>query len=836
MIPKVRMAFYSLPVFLIVMFSGCNGENITIAEKGKSPYVIILSSQSSPSEKHAAEELRYFIKLATGANLPIVGENDKQAATTPRIFVGSDGSADAFPAVFKDIDINGFGEEGFVLHTCKSSGSKIPDIVITGGKLRGTMYGVYTFLDKLGFRWYTNRITKFPENGVLKISQLDEKKVPVFMYREPFIKEAFDGDWAARNRVNSGAAALDSTRGSNMRVLGTHTMDIMVPLSLFKEHPEYFPLIGGKRVTGYVQRCLSNPEVVNVAAENMIKLMDENPNEKIFSLDQNDVEKNCECPECKKIIDAENYSGLYVSFVNKVAEIAEKKHPDKYISTLAYMFSEKPPKTIKPRDNVFIRLCPIFMCVGHPFTVCQLPETKAFNETLTGWHNLTDRIIVWHYCTDFAHYLMPFPNFKELTNAIKVYSQSGVKGLFLQGAYTSTGSSDSDMRAWVMARMLWEPENNPDNVVNEWIKGIYGNASEPMRAIYDLEHSRAADPKMHLRIWDFPSRELYPDITVTSLDSLFALAAQKAAGDTTALYYINKNRLGIKYIKLLRGSGELKTEGNVYKPSGNTMTKDDFTDFRKELDYFGITALREEPFDCSMLKLLEQRFEGHKIVSIENEELKINAVPDLGGRIINIIIKKTGTDILGKTDTSNMFYPAFGGYDEYTTVTWGSTGFALPYEAVINGHTLKLTGKASNGLCFTRLITLPENGKDIRISSSITNNAEHEQVCRLICHIELNADSTSSEVFSRDGNKKILREPVSDFYRDGDNKPAGNLGIKCSSGGWSIENVFLKDNIEACKLTQNKKSGTVNLEFFGFEQNLKPGEKLMLSNVWKIAD
>ena len=50
--------------------------------------------------------------------------------------------------------------------------------------------------------------------------------------------------------------------------------------------------------------------------------------------------------ECKKIIEDEGSpSGLYLDFVNRVAEIVEKKHPDKYISTLAYGFTVKPPKT-----------------------------------------------------------------------------------------------------------------------------------------------------------------------------------------------------------------------------------------------------------------------------------------------------------------------------------------------------------------------------------------------------------------------------------------------------------------------------------------------------------
>ncbi|MCE5249214.1 DUF4838 domain-containing protein, partial [bacterium] len=534
---------------LTVLFGFSCGSNglFTLAEKGKSVYVIVLSDAASPSERHAANELQGFIRLASGAELPIVTENDSRSQKSPRICVGPGKISDALLAKGNPVDFKALGDEGFILRTVKEGGSR-SDVVIAGGKLRGTMYGVYTFLDHLGFRWYTNRITRFPEGKALKSPVLDEQKIPPFMYREPFIKEAFDGDWAARNRVNSGAAALDSTRGGKLTVLGVHTFDQLIPTSLFRTHPEYFPLIGGKRVTGYVQRCLTNPEVVKIAAENMIAWMDSEPDQRIFSLDQNDVEKNCECPACKKIMEEECApSGLYVTFVNQVAEIVEKRHPENYISTLAYMFTEKPPKTVKPRKNVIIRLCPIYMCAGHPFTECTSEETKQFNETLAGWGKLTDRIFIWHYATDFSNYLMPFPNFIEFTEAIKTYSGSGVKGIFLQGAYTSPGSSDADLRAWVMARLLWNPSDNPDSLVNEWMHGIYGNAFVPMRAVYDLMHTRVKDPNLHLRIFDAPTHELWPDSVIAGMDSLYTSAESLAAGDSTALYYVRKNRMSVKY-------------------------------------------------------------------------------------------------------------------------------------------------------------------------------------------------------------------------------------------------------------------------------------------------
>lgn len=822
-------------LFCATVLSCGAGKTYIIAGEGKSSYAIVLSAAPSPSERHAAEELQRFVKLATGAELPVVAEGDSRAQQPPRIFVGFSAAAEKLLTSGKSAVSDSLGDEGFIIRTVAAGGGS-PDIVIAGGKLRGAMYGVYTFLDRLGFRWYTNRVTRFPEGKVLKGIALDERVVPTFMYREPFIKEAFDGDWAARNRVNSGNAALDSTRGGNVTVLGVHTFDQLIPTSLFKQHPEYFPLIGGKRVTGYVQRCLTNPDVVKIAAENLIAWMDSDPAHHIFTLSQNDVEKYCECPECKKIMDAEGApSGLYIDFVNKVAEIVEKKHPENYVCTLAYIFTEKPPKTMRPRKNVLVRLCPIFMCAGHPFTECTSPETKQFSETLAGWSKLTNQIFIWHYATDFSNYLMPFPNYRNFTTSIKTYAKSGVTGIFMQGSYTSPGGSDADMRAWVMARLLWNPVDDPDALVNEWMHAIYGPAYAPMRAIFDLGEKRMKSPDIHLRIFNAPTSDIWPDAAVASMDSLYAIAEKLAAPDSTALYYVRKNRLAIQYVKLLRDSGKLEVADGKYKPSGNKQTMSDYDRFMDGIKQFGITGLREEPFDCNCITLLKQRFEDHPVVSVENADMRLDVVPDLGGRIVGLTLKSSGENILGRTDAMNYFYPAYGGYEESTTRTWFSTGFANAYTAEVKGRALILTGKCNNGLVFKRTITLPVKGTSITIGSSITNETKAPVIARLVCHMEVSADPAGATVMTAGKGGVMQQVKTESFYLDGEKRPAGAWKVTSVKGGWSLENRF-PDSVESCRLSCDGAAKTIIMETSGFEQELAPGKGLKMENVWEVGN
>ena len=79
---------------------------------------------------------------------------------------------------------------------------------------------------------------------------------------------------------------------------------------------------------------------------------------KNFAVSQNDGKLYCQCEKCTGIDKREeSHMGVLLNFVNKVADGVGKKYPDVKIGTLAYQYSHKPPKNIRPRDNVQINLC-----------------------------------------------------------------------------------------------------------------------------------------------------------------------------------------------------------------------------------------------------------------------------------------------------------------------------------------------------------------------------------------------------------------------------------------------------------------------------------------------
>ena len=112
-------------------------------KNGQSEYAIVLCDDASVSEKTAAEELQAYLRQISGAELPLVNSKDLEDGRK-HIYVGFNKEYAAECGVEAPDDI----DEGYTYRTVGDN------IWIYCGKNRGTMYGVYAFLEnEFGVRW-----------------------------------------------------------------------------------------------------------------------------------------------------------------------------------------------------------------------------------------------------------------------------------------------------------------------------------------------------------------------------------------------------------------------------------------------------------------------------------------------------------------------------------------------------------------------------------------------------------------------------------------------------------------------------------------------------------
>lgn len=503
---------------------------IVIVKDGRSNWSIVAEGKA-PALNHGAKELQTFLKQMSGAELPILGAAPKSSKV---ILVRTDSK---------------LAEEEYTLKTGPNG------LTISGGGKRGAMYGCYGFLqDVLGCRWFTSNIARVPKSSTIAISKLNTHETPAFEYREPFFTEAFEKVWAVRNRTNGNSQLLDESVGGKISYgKFVHTFfELVSPEQYFAAHPEYFSMINGQRMNGYRQLCLTNSDVLKLTIAKVKEWIKENPTATIFSVSQNDTYSNCQCDACKKIEqEEESPAGPLLRFVNQVADEVGKGYPNVLIDTLAYQWSEKPPKNEKPHKNVRVRLAPIGACFSHALNACDKNKTPLAN--LQAWAKITNQLYIWHYCTDFANYLQPLPCLDEIAGDIKLFRDSGVVGVFDEGAYPPGGCGDmAELKSYLLARLMWNPDLDAKAIVTEFLTGVYGAAAPMIQEWLDLTHGAARKNNVHATIYDPPTAPYFNDPMLERGHKLFAAAEYRTIDDPAAHEMVQKAKMGLQYLEFMR--------------------------------------------------------------------------------------------------------------------------------------------------------------------------------------------------------------------------------------------------------------------------------------------
>lgn len=801
-----------------------------LVREGKSAYAIVIAPDASLSERHGAAELQKFLEQISGARLPVTAE--------PRpsmILVGRSPALDKLDPTIPFADL---GTEGFALKT------KGRQLIIAGGRLRGSMYGVYEFLERLGCRWFTADVSRIPRMRSIALPVLDEIQKPAFEAREPFFPEARDPDWAARNKVNGQSMRLDAARGGKVLAYpGGHSFAALVPPEkYFKTHPEYFSLVDGKRrIDEYSsQLCLTNPDVLGVAIATVEQWIAEHPEATNLSVVQNDGEGWCECDHCRRVEAEEGgaHSGPVLRFVNAVAEAIEKKHPDKLIDTFAYSYTMEPPAKARPRRNVRVRVCPIEACFAHPFERCEY--NAAVMRNLAAWSRISGQLYAWHYNINFLHYLLPFPDFDELAADIPMYRRHGVVGLFMEGSTdTEGGAENAELRSYVMAKLMWNTGLDANRLIDEFHEAYYAKAAKPMRAYFDLLHSgvrQAPDgPERHFWIEDPPSAPYLGGDLVSKATGLFSEAELQADNDTVRAH-IAKARLAVDYLRISRAK-RFVVKGDSYRPEDLDGVRKMWNDLVAACRKFGMRHISENSTIDEEDSHFRELVHPYRVATLENDRLAVHVVPELSGRITHILDKRTGRNLIREPEpmgTRSKIYPEMGGltvnaFTDYVAhaahrfgpweVEAGATRDALSLYAT-SGE-LGIRRKLRLDGAFLRTETVLENRSGAPVEALLESRWEADprgQATALVAYRKQGGGTAEQRLLS------IGRQTYS-----GADVPDGEWRLINRDGDAVTVNRFSKAEVARCYLDW----GHINENYVGMAvvsplRKLQPGERLTL--------
>lgn len=475
--------------------------SLSIAGNDISEYALIVDEDADTCNTFAATELVTYIKKTCGAALPTYTAAEYASATdapSRRIVLSVD-----YPAL---------GDEAFTIRV-EDNG----DLTILGGRYRGCMYGVYSLLRDIGWRFASDSIGKYVEylyeaESVDLTAELNRTEDSDIAYRYLWNAGSYN-----KNSSNLGVKLFSNARDFSRKKYGIYGT---VPCATHGISDVDFGDFYDKGNASVKQPCYSNEDILD-CIETYCRSTVENRLESgqtigrelsYLDISQFDNMNFCYCETCYDILLEEgSESGTVLRMTNRMADVV-MEYCDKdagemiYVTMLAYAGTNEPPRVTVPEENVKIAYCFYIgsghnACSNHPIDGSQCdPQSFSSNcdyaEEFQGWRDIctNDNLQVWYY--PLTAYDVPFqPDmYTPIYDSIKYLVESGISGIVSCG-HTSLGITNHELSSYLISLMSWNSDISREEfygLIEEWYFICYGDAGSYMYD-YFLEVEKACD-------------------------------------------------------------------------------------------------------------------------------------------------------------------------------------------------------------------------------------------------------------------------------------------------------------------------------------------------------
>lgn len=539
------------------VFAGAADSDFNISDA-----VIVIAEDASITDNYAANRLKYYLDKITDGDIQIV---DDTAEYQFEISVGATKRSDA--------DFSSAADGSYIITSTDN------ELIIDGAGNKGTINGVYAFLEKYcDCHWYESEVIIIPENENLTVeSGIDVEYAPFFEYTETDTTSSRDPEFSIANGLTGGIYKnLTEEQGGDVEYLGgsSHTLvnRYCKPSLYFEEHPEYYALTGGARVPN--QLCLTNEDVKRIVYEEVIDLLEKQHKPdapiQIVSLTQNDIDGYCTCESCKAIDNANgSQAGTMLTFVNEIAEkvAATGKYENVAFDTFAYQYTRKAPTQVVPRDDVIVRLCSIECCFGHTLDDPDCKANVTFMQDLADWSEICDRLYIWNYNLNCDESINIYANFGTLQRNTQIFYEHNVKGIYQQGVYYIAESDGEfgEMKTYLLSKLMQDPYLDFDAEMLGYMTGVYGPGGKYLKEFIDIVTDHAVTKVKHLYLEE-DSRYSLPGMMpweVSRCDELWEMAKAEAETEEQ-LAQIRRSEICWRYWKCANKRSEFSLFQSPY--------------------------------------------------------------------------------------------------------------------------------------------------------------------------------------------------------------------------------------------------------------------------------
>ena len=465
---------------------------VELVKTSRTALVIYHRKNAVATVKTAATELQHYLKKVSGARIKITNKSPM--------------------GKFISLGVNSLSRQaGLNLNNIKADGYRITvsngNIYILGhdtqnGKMstkcgfsKGTLFGTYSFIEKyLGVRWLMpGKAGEYCPalKNILLDNKLSLVENPSFRWRHiPYLIKNRQRDgvlirqWALRNKLNYQAYS--------MSLYHYHIWQYIFTPEVYKKHPEYFALLGGRRVRPVGDRykiCTSNKGTINYHAQAAFKFFASHPHNKGFSLSPTDSAGYCQCPKCLAQDESnrpENGSltRRILLYYNAVAKLVNKRYPERYMCGYIYADYLYPPqdRSLKIAPNLFLVVA---SSLTYGYTFFRPEVQKEWFKIMRHWSSITHNIGYYDlpmHCS--ANNGAPLaPGVEQLKIMLPALKKFKVKSVYIYG---DEEWGHATVYNYLLARLMWNANLDIDRELKLFYQQCYGKGGRDIGKMYSL--------------------------------------------------------------------------------------------------------------------------------------------------------------------------------------------------------------------------------------------------------------------------------------------------------------------------------------------------------------
>ena len=286
------------------------------------------------------------------------------------------------------------------------------------------------------------------------------------------------------------------SRDNRLLIMSTHSFYKVIPPAKYaKTHPEYYPMIQGKRFVpsgkckGTWQPCMKNPDLVKITMEYAEKYFKKHPHMMSLPLGVNDGGGDCQCEFCAGL--RKKYGNQYIPYYNEIARRLQKAYPEKMLSFIAYGRGvETAPKNLKLEPNILVEICS-----GLRNNMDEMRKWEAAGARHFGLYD--------YMYANGGGYVVPryYPHVfgKAWKKAFKEYGLASIWEELYPRIWIFAAP-----RQYVLNELAWDMNQDIDKLLNDYFSKMYAEAAVPVKqmfARFEDVYSRKQDPLWPMSDW-----------------------------------------------------------------------------------------------------------------------------------------------------------------------------------------------------------------------------------------------------------------------------------------------------------------------------------------------